>query len=383
MKWSLEGVSRAKGTYYRLNRGRRQGRIKLALAYVDVEAAKRALVRIQIEQDHGSIARVLELHQDRPSAALTFLMDDGGLELADVDPDYATWSLEAYVEQIYGPWRSNEAPRTWRSERGYWTRIVEQIGDVPVGKVSPFLVADLVDGLMVVRGPRKGESASGNYKRLVRAAIQACLMYAYRRQHIATKPDLGIFRIKGSTRGVKAKVPPLTLDELRGLLEVSDPMHRVMWAVGVGLGLRPAELVQVHWEDVDWDERLLDVRGTKTELSSETIPLTPIAHAHLRDRWEATGRPASGHVFRGRRGPYGPQGYRKALTRCVTAAGITRHVTPNLLRHSFATIAWSLGIKLDVARRVMRHASEAMLKKVYERPPPSHLVDHVKAFALV
>lgn len=357
--------------------------MRLALGYVERGAADRALARIQDEEDGGTIRRVLKLHVERPKAALAYLMDgDGAERWLELAPDYEAWALERYVREIFAPWREEDAPRSWINERRNWAVILPKIGDLPLGEVDAFVVADFVDGLVASRGPRKGLPASGNYKRLMREAMRACLTYAYRRKHIPRMPDLGTFRIKGATKTVLEQSDPLTVDEFKRLLDVSPPGLRVLWAVGVGLGLRPAELVKVHWEDVDWEQRLLDVRGSKTEAAKDTIPITPVAYKHLQEWWRACEEPATGVVFRGRRGPYGPQGYRKALNRCAVDAGIERHMTPNLLRHSFATIAWSLGIEEDVARRVLRHTSDEMLKRVYSRPRPADLVSRVEAFAL-
>ncbi len=74
--------------------------------------------------------------------------------------------------------------------------------------------------------------------------------------------------------------------------------------------------------------------------------------------------------------------YKKSLATTAEKAEIDQHVTPYLLRHSFATIAWSLGIPQDVARRVMRHTTNAMLDKVYCRPRPQDLVELVSSFDL-
>ena len=43
-------------------------------------------------------------------------------------------------------------------------------------------------------------------------------------------------------------------------------------------------------------------------------------------------------------------------------------MTPYLLRHSFATIAWSIGVEKDVARRILRHTDLMTLENVYCRP---------------
>jgi integrase len=74
--------------------------------------------------------------------------------------------------------------------------------------------------------------------------------------------------------------------------------------------------------------------------------------------------------------------YRGSLETAAKKAGITRGVNMYLLRHSFATIEWSLGIDQDVARRIMRHTDEKMLRDVYCRPRPADLAARVAAFDL-
>ena len=76
-------------------------------------------------------------------------------------------------------------------------------------------------------------------------------------------------------------------------------------------------------------------------------------------------------------------GYKHALETAARKAEIEHKVHPYLLRDSFATIAWSLGIEMDVARRILRHADETMLREVYCRPRPADLVAKVAAFDFV
>lgn len=71
-----------------------------------------------------------------------------------------------------------------------------------------------------------------------------------------------------------------------------------------------------------------------------------------------------------------------ALANHAEKAGISKNVTPYLLRHSFATVCGSLGIEMDVARRIMRHTSTKMMKQVYARPRPADLAKKLAGFAL-
>lgn len=153
-----------------------------------------------------------------------------------------------------------------------------------------------------------------------------------------------------------------------------------MWGLGVGQGLRPSELVRVRWEDIDLARGTLAVRGAKTAASSAVIPLTPLARRELERFWRESERPGAGLLFKWGGGPV--KEYKRALASAAVAAGIERKVTPYLLRHSFATIAWTLGIDKDVARRIMRHTTTKMLDEVYARPRPEDLAKKLTAFDL-
>ncbi|MEQ1505934.1 MAG: tyrosine-type recombinase/integrase, partial [Myxococcota bacterium] len=113
---------------------------------------------------------------------------------------------------------------------------------------------------------------------------------------------------------------------------------------------------------------------------ADTIPMTPLADRELQALWERRERPATGRCFLYNGKPL--KDFRKALHEDKEAAGIERTVTPYLLRHSFATIAWSIGVEKDVARRILRHTDLMMLEKVYCRPRPADLVARVAAFDL-
>jgi len=389
--WRLEPKVKTQGTYYVLVRGKARERISLALRYVPKTEAESALHTLQREETAGTVSRILAMHRENPDAAVRYLIGDPAFGELMPEPtlDYGGMFIREYHDAVYTPWRKDDRPRTWRSEQGHWVRILRELGHHRLRKIDAHIVADYLDQLTVERESyhRHGEPVSGSTKRLHRAALQSLLLRAERLKHIERAPDLARFRIRGSTIPTRVKPPPLTLDELSRLLDASDPLHRAMWAVGVGEGLRPSELQRLCWDDVRWSSRTLQIRGDdsgrgKTDESVAEIPLTPIALRELRAWWMANGQPATGHCFLSRyKKPFiSGSGYKKSLAAAAEAAGIPHQVTPYLLRDSFATIAWSIGIEKDVARRVLRHTDEKMLDEVYCRPRPQDLVDRVSQF---
>lgn len=385
-KWRTEKRRRSTAVFWRLVAGREK-RTLVSLGAVSEEQARAACERMQAMEDAGHAARWEALHAEDPQMALDMLLSDADLHAAlDPLPDFANMALEDYIETEFGPWRATSTPKSWPREKRMLKQAMRDLGRYRLSEIDAHLVANHLDGLICEHGPRKGLPASGNTKRLRRAALQAVLHRAYRLKHLASEPDLSEFRIKGSTKTVREKPDPLTLDELVRLMDASAPRFRAMWAVGAGQGLRPSELVRLTWDCVDFEAGTLAIPpdeydAGKTELSVAVVPMTPLTRKELREWWVHKGQPRSGVVFPNRYGQmYGESGYKRALDNARTKAKIARQVNPYLLRDSFATLCWSLGIDKDTCRRMMRHVDERMLDKVYQRPRPAELAKRVEAF---
>ncbi|GMI48926.1 hypothetical protein TrCOL_g8791 [Triparma columacea] len=95
---------------------------------------------------------------------------------------------------------------------------------------------------------------------------------------------VGLIEAVPEVREVKQKkseqlpIVPLTTLEVGRLLEhATTPMHRGLFGLCVGVGLRPSEALRVRWEDICFKTATLKVRGTKTDASDASIPLTDLA----------------------------------------------------------------------------------------------------------
>jgi len=382
-RWRLAKRQGPKGIYWSLRTGRGDDRQALSLGYCSEEEAEAAREQLNIEEVHNRANKIVQWHAEDRAEALRYLFGDPVVrQLYEPRPDYGAMPLRDYYEEVYVPWRSVKRAKGWQKEQRLWRRINSAIGATPLRRVDPYVVADYLDDLIATTGPRAGQPASGNTKRLHRAALQALIKRAYRLKHIDSCPDFALFRLEGASKRVIDKPAPLNLEELEALMRASEPKHRAMWAVAAGQGLRPGELNRVRWEDVDLGARVLRVRGTKTEGADAVVPLTPLGHRELQGWWMQRGQPSAGLAFPSRNGAaYSDQGWKKALKNAAERAGIERRVYPYLLRDSFATIAWIQGIPLDIARRVMRHTADSrMLEEVYCRPRPEDVAKRIQAF---
>jgi integrase len=405
--WRKEAVKSAGGVSWRLITGRADERVRVNLGRVDEAAADRALAGLQRLENEGAAPRVLALLDAEPERARLFLLEGDPAEvelLAPAPIDYGAMTVAEYFDAVYWPARIDPkspigvAASTAETELWCWRHSGKgqpKNGERPAREKHGILDGAIGSTRMRSLDDQAWETwqaaqdhLSPRSKAIRRNAYAALLGYARRMGHSKYKPEF--YRLKGATKRTREQVDPLTFAEVDALLKVADPVRRAMWAVGAGQGLRPGELVRVEWQDVDWSARTMLVRGTKTEDSHAEIPMTPLTFRELRTYWMTQGQPASGLCFtysrtngKNANKPVEPQpigNYKRALATDARLAGIERHVTPYLLRHSFATIAWSLDIPQDVARRIMRHTNGAMLDRVYTRPRPADLVARLARF---
>lgn len=402
-RWRLQRDRRRGGVYYTLVRGKKNPTYLGLGADLTEEQAQRCVetMRREDEELRGTpqFDRVVRLVQarredphlgeaDRKAAILCLLhgfraTDAFNERFGEPEPEYGRLTLREYWTDVFWPVRTGEreernaptvAESTIRADRNRWKHINDAIGDVRLDDLDAWVFEGYLDGM----------NQSGRTKALHRSAYQALLRYAHRKGHI--REAHAFFPIRGATTSTAEKEDPLTPLEIAKLLTTAtSPMRRFMWALGVGQGLRPSELVRVRWEDFDLEASTMWVRGDpeqggrgKTEASVAEIPLTPFTASEFRRYWAKSGEPPSGLMFTWRGEPIG--NFKKALKEAARRAKLGRRVHPYLLRHSFATMAYNLGVPKDVTRRIGRWTDFKMLDDVYCRPRARDLVEKLSGF---
>jgi integrase/recombinase XerD len=158
----------------------------------------------------------------------------------------------------------------------------------------------------------------------------------------------------------------LTVAEIEALLgapTVDDPLYfrdRALLELAYGAGLRVSEWIGIGTRDVLLEDALVRVlgKGAKERLvpiGRSAIAALAIYQRELRPRLErGKGR---GTLFLSARGePLSRMGAWKILRRYVERAGLTKHVSPHTLRHSFATHLLEGGADLRAVQEMLGHA---------------------------
>lgn len=154
---------------------------------------------------------------------------------------------------------------------------------------------------------------------------------------------------------------PRLLDELSGELYYKA-------ALALQTGLRWGEIHGLAWDDIDLDaeQPTITVRRSwretpKTEASAATLPLHAEVAALLR-RWRQEQGPGARYLFPDRHGALRtrqPNGDPKAIRRAAERAGIGKHLTPHVFRHTFGTWVYETTRDPKMVQRLMRHSSFA------------------------
>jgi integrase/recombinase XerD len=151
----------------------------------------------------------------------------------------------------------------------------------------------------------------------------------------------------------------LGLDEIdRLLVELPLGIYRAFFTTIYATGLRMSEACRLETHDIDAARGVVHVRNGKGG-RERMVMLRPRLLAILREHWRAE-RPPSPWLFASQwGGPLNPNTARKALQRAAASAGLTKRVTPHVLRHSFATHLLEQGTDLRVIQVLLGHTSIA------------------------
>ncbi len=158
----------------------------------------------------------------------------------------------------------------------------------------------------------------------------------------------------------------LTENEIVHLIDAPDPAtaaglrDRAMLELLYATGARVSELCRVEISDLDDNLGVLRIlgKGRKQRLVPVgQAALEAIAEYRRLGRPELLGRRASRYLFvTARGGPMTRQGFWKLLAKYGRKAGITRHLSPHVVRHSFATHLLEGGADLRVVQTMLGHA---------------------------
>ena len=130
--------------------------------------------------------------------------------------------------------------------------------------------------------------------------------------------------------------------------------HRAMLMTLYGAGLRVSELVSLQLEDIDSKRKFIRVRQGKGRKDRETL-LPDRLLAALRAYWKVSR--STEWLFPGQdpQRPITANAVRLMCQKTATKAKLSKHVSPHVLRHSFATHLLEDGVDLRTIQVLLGH----------------------------
>lgn len=218
------------------------------------------------------------------------------------------------------------------------------------------------------------------------ATLRSFYKYLVRTGRIETSP-VSVIR----TPRLDKRLPKfLDVEQVDALLKTPNPQtllgarDRAILETLYSAGLRIGELVSLNLEDLDEFHGALRVRGKgkKERLAPLGDKALAAIRAYLKMRFAKLGRVGQGALFVNRRGErITDRSIRRKLDKYIQQAGISAHVSPHTLRHSFATHMLNAGADLRSVQEMLghenlsttqiyTHLTTRRLKEVYRRAHP-------------
>lgn len=170
----------------------------------------------------------------------------------------------------------------------------------------------------------------------------------------------------------------LTKAEFKRLVDACDVAHIKLFVIlALSTGGRKEALLQLTWDRVHFDRRLIDLR--KHDLHGKgraVVPMTDMVYEAL---LLARDLAQSDHVieFAGR--PV--QAVKRGFARACKRAGLNG-VTPHVLRHTAASWMAEAGVPMSEIASFLGHRDSRITERVYAKFSPSYLVKAASALCV-
>lgn len=218
-----------------------------------------------------------------------------------------TQALEELIENREGSGASERYCYDLKLRVG---RFSKDFGDRIVSTINTAEIDEWLTGLNLAPATRN------TFRRDLRTFFSFCITRRYCLDNPVAKTR--------KAKEVDGDTGILSVDETARLLEAADDASLPYFAIGAFAGLRPAELQRLHWEEIHFGSKLIEVKAAKSKTARRRF-------IKLRPNLEGWLRP-----YRKHHGQICPPGLRNSELETRRRAKITDWPA-NALRHGFAS----------------------------------------------
>ena len=211
-----------------------------------------------------------------------------------------------------------------------------------------------------------GKNSPASVERKV-SAIRSFFSYLVRKNLLTQNPA----KLVRTPKKEKRLPVFLSVDEVFSLVDVKEPGKKILSVRDRAIlellyssGLRISELAEAKTDDLDLEETLIRVRGKGNK--ERIVPVGSKALSALREYLGVREgfKPASDHLFLNSRGKnITTRSLARIIKKYGLVSGISKNVSPHVLRHSFATHLLAGGADLRAIQEMLGHSSLSTTQK--------------------
>lgn len=261
--------------------------------------------------------------------------------------------MTGYIASIEGKPSHQRREDAWKAMKAFWER------------TDPALI----DAQMCQDYARQRTAgpATTRYELL---QVSTALAWGRAAKHIAAKPEMWL------PETAERKVRHLTHRQFeRFFAGVKAPHARLYVLLGLYTMARPSAILDLTWERVDFERRLVDLNPAGRKQTAKRRPVVKMNdHLHTALEEAYKGRQCAYVVERGAKRV---GNIKKAFQAASERSGV--HVTPYTLRHTGAVWAAEAGIAMAALAQFMGHDDDSTTQKHYARFSPDYLANVANA----
>ncbi len=268
------------------------------------------------------------------------------LGLRDIQNDNIAFDdiAQEYLQYV----KDTKSSRTYELEStDYRKHIQSFFGDYPISDIDN-------DSLLSFQSGQKTKGYANRTVNIHIGLIRKIINFAKDKDYIGKDFKLK-YPILEESRKLHAFLSPEEFKKLGENITYDLTLKRMVFARNTGL--RPSELAYLTWDDINWHLKIVKIQSKKigngtwapkgrderiVHLNKEALKILKALYIKKKGPW----------VFSGSNKPV--KNIRRALKTAAQKAGI-KHITPNMLRHTFACHALMKGADIQAVKDIMGH----------------------------
>jgi site-specific recombinase XerD len=265
------------------------------------------------------------------------LLEHARDELLGKTPEAGQALMEKLIDHLLA---SNYSDNTIRNYGHAFLRFIRDHDFADPARMEPKVIVKYLGGLMA----RGLSSSVGN--NLVNA-----LNYYFRNVEQMAPLE---FKLPRPKREKKIRTVFTLAECLQIFDQVENPKHRLALMIAYGAGLRVGEVVNLHWDDLLFEEQKIHVKNGKGQ--KDRLVMLPYTILQMMENYRAL-YPSKGYIFVGQTAgmPYSTVSVQRVMGRALEKSGLVKKGSVHNLRHSFATHLLDSGTDIRYVQQLLGH----------------------------